>query len=74
MNVLIVATKTCNHCKTLRGELDNLGVVYHVAYVEDEPEVAEQYSIRNSPNLIVDGEVKFRRQPTEKELRETLNC
>jgi glutaredoxin len=54
--------------------LDQLGVEYRIAYVEDEPEVAQQYAIRNSPNLIVDGEVRFRRQPTEKELRETLNC
>ncbi len=74
MDVLIVATKNCSHCANLARELDDLGVEYRLAYVETEPELVKKYAIRHSPNLIVDDEVKFRRQPTEHELRECLNC
>ena len=74
MNVMIIATKGCSHCTNLARELDDLGVEYRLVYAEDEPELAQKYGIRHSPNLIVDDEVKFRRQPTEHELRECLNC
>jgi len=40
--------------------------------VEAEPDMVKKYNIRHSPNLIVDGEVKFRGQPSEQELRECL--
>lgn len=74
MNVMIIATKDCSHCANLARELDDLGVEYRLVYAEAEPELVKKYAIRHSPNLIVDDEVKFRRQPTEHELRECLNC
>ncbi|MEN8108627.1 MAG: thioredoxin family protein [Pseudomonadota bacterium] len=74
MNVMIIATKDCSHYTNLARELDGLGVEYRLVYAEDEPELVQKYGIRHSPNLIVDDEVKFRRQPTEQELRECLNC
>ena len=74
MNVMIIATRDCNHCANLAKELNDLGVDYHLVYAEDEPELVKKYGIRHSPNLIVDEEVKFRRQPTEQELRECLHC
>jgi glutaredoxin len=74
MNVMIIATKDCSHCVNLARELDDLGVVHRLVYAEDEPELVQKYGIRHSPNLIVDDEVKFRRQPTVHELRECLNC
>jgi len=46
-----------------------LAVLYEVLFVEDHPEIVERYSIRHSPNLVVNDEVVFRRQPTEDELR-----
>jgi len=71
---MIIATKDCTHCTNLTKELDDLGVKYRLIYAEDEPELVQKYAIRHSPNLIVDDEVKFRRQPTEHELRACLNC
>lgn len=73
MNVMIIATKGCSHCTNLKKEMDGLGVEYRLVYAEDEPELVQKYGIRHSPNLIVDDEVKFRRQPTERELRECLD-
>ncbi len=74
MDVMIIASKNCSHCVNLSRELDDIGVDYRILYAESEPELVKKYNIRHSPNLIVDGEVKFRRQPTEHELRECLNC
>ena len=70
MNVMIIATKDCNHC----ANLADLGVEYQLFYAEDKPGLLQKYGIRHLPNLIVDDEVKFRRQPTEHELGECLNC
>jgi len=69
MNVRIIATRDWSHYHNLERELKDLGVVYEVLFVEDHPEIAQRYSIRHSPNLVVDDEVVFRRQPTEGELR-----
>ncbi len=74
MEVLIVATRNCTHCANLEKELNVLGVKYRRVYAEDEPDLVQRFSIRHSPNLIVDDEVKFRRQPNETELRECLGC
>ena len=74
MNVMIIATKDCSHYTNLEKELDDLGVEYQLVYVEEAPELVQKYAIRHSPNLVVNDEVKFRRQPTEHELRECLNC
>jgi glutaredoxin len=70
MNVMIVATRTCNHRPDLERELQHLGVEYELVFVEDRPEMVKQYGIRHSPNLIVDEVVCFRELPTEHELRE----
>lgn len=73
MNVLLMATKNCSHCKNFSRELDDIGVEHEVLYCEDEPRLVEKYSIRHSPNLIVNDEVVFRCQPTEGELKELFN-
>ncbi len=72
MDVMIIASRECTHCKNLARELDDLGIPYQLVYVEAEPDMVKKYNIRHSPNLIVDGEVKFRGQPGEQELRECL--
>jgi len=70
MNVMILATRGCSHCKNFSRELDDLGIAHEVHYCDDEPELVAQYQIRHSPNLIVNDEVVFRTQPSERELRE----
>ena len=74
MNVMILATRGCSHCKNFSRELDDIGIEHQVRYCDDEPELVQRYGIRHSPNLIVDDAVIFRRQPTEHELREFFHC
>ena len=74
MDVMIIVTKKCSHSINLLNELKVLGVEYRLLYAEDEPGLVKKLNIRHSPNLVVDGEVKFRRQPSEQELRECLKC
>lgn len=69
MDVMIIATKTCTHRQNLENTLEHLQIPYRVSFVEDHADLVEQFAIQHSPNLIVDGEVVFRKQPTEAELR-----
>jgi glutaredoxin len=69
MDVMIIATKACSHRPKLEKELESLQISYRTYFVEDHPALVEKFSIRHSPNLIVDDEVVFRKQPTELELR-----
>ena len=68
MDVMIVATKACTHRKNLEKELDHLRITYRTYFVEDRADLVEKFDIRHSPNLVVDEEVVFRKQPTEVEL------
>lgn len=68
MDVMIIATKACTHRKNLEKELDCLRIPYRVCFVEERPDLVQKFSIRHSPNLVVDDEVVFRKQPTEEEL------
>ncbi len=69
MNVKIIATKSCSHRPNLERELKDLGIAYELVFVEDQPDVAARYSIRHSPNLVVDEEVVFRGHPSTGELK-----
>ena len=69
MEVMIVATKNCSHCVNLSKELKDLNVEHKIVYVEDEPALCKRMHIRHSPNLVIDNEVVFRKQPSEEELK-----
>ena len=69
MDVMIIATKARTHCKNLEKELECMHIPYRLCFVEDCADLVQKFSIRHSPNLIVDDEVVFRKQPTEAELR-----
>ncbi len=69
MNVIIIATKTCSHRPIMERELQELGIEYNVVYVEEDPNIVTRYSIRHSPNLVIDDEVVCRGVPTEGELK-----
>lgn len=70
MDVKIIATKSCSHCLDLQHELGELGIPFEVLFVEEHPDVVMTYSIRHSPNLLVNDEIVFRGQPSMHELRE----
>lgn len=68
MDVMIIATKACTHRKNMEKELECLRIPYRVCFVEDCADLVQKFGIRHSPNLVVDDEVVFRKQPTELEL------
>lgn len=68
MDVMIIATKSCTHRQNLEKELAALRIPHRVCFVEDSPDLVQKFSIRHSPNLVVDSEVVFRKLPTELEL------
>ena len=68
VDVMIIATKDCTHRLNLEKELEHLSIPYRVCLVEDCDDLVQKFGIRHSPNLIVDDEVVFRKQPTELEL------
>jgi len=74
MDVVLLATKSCSHCVNFSRELKDLGIKHEVLYCEDKPDLVKKYGIRHSPNLVVDDEVVFRKQPTEIELKEYFKC
>ena len=69
MNVVIAVTKQCQHCPIIKRELRQLEIPYSVHYLDAHPEWIEKFGLRGSPNIIVDGELVFRKMPEISALR-----
>ena len=68
MNVQLLVTKTDFSLTNLEAEFQNIGVDYHIEYIENHPELVKSMHIRHSPNILVDGKLVFRHQPSVQEL------
>ena len=51
--IILFSTKTCPNCKMAANFLDKSGIAYEKVYAEDQPQLAEEYSIKQAPTLIV---------------------
>ena len=69
MDVQLLVTQTDFCIPNLECELKNIGINYHIDYVEMHPELVNEYNIKHSPNIFVDGKLVFRHQPTMHELQ-----
>lgn len=70
MDVIIAVTRSCQHCPILKRELDHMNIPYRVHYLEEHPEWVEKFDLKGSPNVIVDGELIFRKMPGLSEFRD----
>ena len=72
MEILIAATKTCQHRPLLEHVLQNAWLPYKVIYFEDHPEVLEKYQLQHSPLLIVDEKVESMGMPGTDKINELI--
>lgn len=69
MRIQLLVTKTDFTVANIERELRDLGLGYQVNYLEDHPELVSRHNLRHSPNILIDGELAFRHQPTESEIK-----
>ena len=69
MKLQLLVTKTDFCLPNLERELIHLGFEYDVLFIEDHPDMVANHKIRHSPNILINGDIAFRHQPTETELR-----
>ena len=69
MHVQILVTHTDFCLPNLKRELDGVGINYSVEYIEENPELVANHHIRHSPNILINGSLIFRTQPSAGELR-----
>ena len=58
MEIIIAATKTCQHRPSLEKVLKAAWLPYKVLYFEDNPEFFEKHHLKHSPLLLVDEKVE----------------
>ena len=68
LDVLINATKGFTDCMNLEQDLDLMQIEHRACSAEDCRDLVHRFGIPHSPNLVVDDEPVFRKQPTEEEL------
>ncbi|ALO33833.1 hypothetical protein CMT41_03165 [Colwellia sp. MT41] len=69
MHVQLLVTQTDFCLPNLMRELEDVGISYSVEYIEDNPELVASHQIRHSPNILINGSLIFRSQPSIGELR-----
>ncbi|WP_371189305.1 hypothetical protein [Thalassotalea maritima] len=70
MDVQLLVTKTDFSIANLKNEMQCVGVDCRIDYIEQHPELVSQYNLKHSPNILVDGQLVFRYQPTINQLKE----
>ncbi|MDA3883126.1 MAG: thioredoxin family protein [Bacteroidales bacterium] len=70
MNIIIAATKTCNHRPILEEQLQEAGLEYEVMFFEDHPELMDKYNLKTSPLFIVDEEIVSVGMPEHEKIME----
>jgi len=53
----------------LKKELEEMRIPCEVHYLEEHPEWVVRFGLQGSPNVIVDGELAFRKMPELSEFR-----
>ena len=51
--LVLFATRTCPNCTMAAKFLDNAGIAYKKVYADENPDLAEQFEVRQAPTLIV---------------------
>ena len=54
---MLFVTKTCPNCRIVKPLLDKAGIAYDVLDVEEHPDLAKEYKLRQAPTLVVNGTV-----------------
>lgn len=70
MEILIAATKACQHRPMLEEELQQAKLPYKVMYFEEHPELVNKYQSKHSPLLIVDEKVESIGMPGPEKINE----
>ncbi|MCB2196703.1 MAG: thioredoxin family protein [Bacteroidetes bacterium] len=68
MEIIIAATKSCNHRPILEQELKDAGLEYKLMFYEEHPEIFEKFNLKTSPLLICDGELVSEGMPEHKKI------
>lgn len=73
MDITLLVTRSCHHCALIEKELNARHLDYEVRYAEDNPDLASRFAIKQSPNIIVNGELIYRGMPDLPELQNYLD-
>ncbi|TVZ28657.1 rhodanese-related sulfurtransferase [Gillisia sp. Hel_I_86] len=72
MEIIIAATKTCNHRPLLEKIFQDAWLPYKVFYFESHPELMKKYKLKRSPLLIVDEKVEAIGMPEMDQIAELI--
>ena len=68
--LLLFTTKTCPKCVMAKKFLADAGIVYDLCVVDDDPDTARRYGVRQAPTLLVlDGETEVQRVENPSNIR-----
>jgi predicted thioredoxin/glutaredoxin len=70
MEIIIAATKSCNHRPILEQELKDVGINYELKFYEEHPEIFEKFNLKTSPLLICNGELVSAGMPSHEKILE----
>lgn len=60
MNVKIIATQNCSQRHVLQKRFKKMNVPTITLFIEENPELIQEFDATESPNIVVDGDVVYR--------------
>ena len=72
-NSILIVSKTCSHCENQRSILGDSEPLFNIIFIDEQPEVMDQYDLRAVPTWIINNEKITGVQSVEK-LKELTGC
>jgi len=72
-NSILIVSKTCSHCINQKNILGDSLDLFELIYIDENPEVLEQYDVKVVPTWIINNE-KITGVQSIEELKELTGC
>ncbi len=60
MNVKIIATQNCSQRHVLQKRFKKMNVPIITLFIDENPELIQEYDVIESPNIVINGDVVYR--------------
>ena len=70
--VEILTTPSCANCSVVEKMLDQMGALYEIIDITENPEYLQKYPIYTAPGVVIDGKLEFTGVPKKEKLIEKL--
>ncbi|MBD3290203.1 hypothetical protein GF337_15460 [candidate division KSB1 bacterium] len=60
MDIKIIASRNCDQRRVLQKRFKKINVPIVTLFIEEDPELVQEFDVMETPNIVINGEVVYR--------------